>query len=70
MNLPESLAGEIARVSALRSQYAALDGMPNVNVKPALAMMDAALQAAKKAVGTGDIAEQISALQGLSGFTE
>jgi hypothetical protein len=68
--LPEKLAREIARVTELRSRYQALEGLPQVNVAPALMLMDAALEQAKRAAGSPDIEGQMRALAGLGGFTE
>lgn len=69
MNVAEKLAREIARVTELRGQYASLDGMPSVNVKPVMTMIDVALEAAKRAAGVDDAVEQIRALKDLEGFT-
>jgi len=69
VNLPEKLAREIGRVTELRRQYAALDGMPQVNVKPAMALMDAALEIAKLAAVSADIEAQLLAIRILGGFT-
>lgn len=69
MNLPEKLAREIGRVTALREQYAALDGMPQVNVKPAIFMIDNALENAKRAAGMEDAIAQRQAISDLEAFT-
>lgn len=68
MNVAEKLAREIARVTELRGQYASMDGVPGVNVKPVMALIDTALEAAKRAAGVDDAVEQIRALQDLEGF--
>lgn len=70
VNVAEKLAREIARVTALREQYATLDGMPQINVKPALLMLDWALEDAKRATGIDDAGQQIAALSSLQGFEE
>ena len=67
MNVAEKLAAEISRVSALREQYRSLDGMPGVNVKPAVWMMDVALDKAKEAAGIDDAIIQMTALVELEG---
>lgn len=68
MNLAESLANEIARVSELRGTYAAMDGMPRINVKPVLYLIDASLLIAKSAVGSGNIVEMAKSIMDLKGF--
>lgn len=68
MNVAEKLAREIRRVTELREQYAKLDGMPNVIVKPAMMMMNMALDAACEAAGMNDALTQIAALKDLEGF--
>lgn len=70
MNVAEKLAREIARVTELRGQYESLRGLPQVNVAPALAMMNAALERAKRAAGLDDTLAQIAAVHDLEGFTE
>ncbi len=69
MNVAEKLTREVARVTKLREQYKSMDGMPGVNVKPAMLMMDHALEQAKIASGQCDALAQIHALQSLEGFT-
>ena len=70
MNLPEKLAREIARVSELREQYSLFRGQPNINVEPAIFMMDDALEKAKQAAGSPDIEGQIREIKNLEGFTD
>lgn len=70
MNVAEKLAREIARVTELRGQYESLRGMPQVNVEPAIAMLNAALERAKRAAGLDDALTQIAAVLDLEGFTE
>jgi hypothetical protein len=70
MNLPEKLAREIGRVAKLRERYANMHGMPQVNVKPMLHMIDAALERAFRAAGSGDITEQMASAQDLEGFAK
>lgn len=69
MNLPEKLAREIGRVTALRGIYADIDGTPGVNVKPVMFLIDQSLENAKRAAGMDDIAAQLSAVADLEGFT-
>lgn len=68
MNAAEKLAREIRRVAELRKDYERLDGMPNVIVKPAMIMMDMALNAACEAAGTNDAVTTLAALEDLKGF--
>jgi hypothetical protein len=70
MNVAEKLAREIRRVTELREQYARMDGMPNINVKPAMAMMNLALNAACEAAGMNDAEVQIAAVKELESYTE
>ena len=70
MNVAERLAREIARVTKIREHYAALDGMPGINVKPALFLMDQELEAAKLAAGQDDAIAQMAALEYLAGYDE
>jgi hypothetical protein len=70
MNVAEKLAREIRRVTELREQYARMDGMPNINVKPAMAMMNLALNAACEATGMNDAEVQIAAVKELESYTE
>lgn len=65
--LPEKLTREIARVTTLRAEYVSLDGMPNVNVKMTIMILDRALEAAKRAAGSADIEGQIAAVKSLEG---
>lgn len=71
MNVAEKLAREIARVAAIRQQYADLDekNLLRANFKPAIFMMDQSLDAAMKAAGIDDAIEQMRALADLEGFT-
>ena len=70
ISFPERLSREIARVAALRERYQAMDRMPQVNVKPVITLIDAALEAAHKAIGEGDIAAQVVAIGALEAFTK
>lgn len=69
-NLPETLALEIRRVTEIREQYRALDGMPGVNVGPVLALTERALTSACVAAGSDNIGDMIAAVKDLRGFTE
>lgn len=69
-NVAEKLASEIRRVTTIREHYKRLDGMPGVNVKPAMAMMDYSLQAAIAAAGQDDALTQIAAVKDLQGYSE
>ena len=69
---PAALAAEIARVSALREQYRAVQTQygSSVNCRPAIALMSAALDEAIGASGTDDMGRQIRALVTLRTFEE
>ena len=69
-NLAERLAEEIARCSQILARTAALDGMPQVNVKPMLFMLDRSIAAATRAAGCDDALLQMAALQDLEGYCE
>lgn len=69
--LPGALAAEIARVSRLKAEYeeAGRLGGPRVNVRPAVAMMNASLQAAISAAGSPDVVGQARALADLREYS-
>jgi hypothetical protein len=54
-SLADAYPREQERVRAVRAHYAALDGMPQVNVKPALLMIDDLLRRADAAAMAGDV---------------
>jgi hypothetical protein len=70
LNIAENLAREISRVTSIREHYAEIDGMPQVNVRPFLFMIDQALERAKLAAGIEDAVVQIEAVKELEGFSE
>lgn len=70
MNAQDKLLNEIERVVKIRTQYEAMDGMPRVNVRPAIAMMTASIEAAKTAAASDDAIKVIEALQDLGGYSE
>lgn len=66
MNLVEGLARECVRVAELRGGYVALQAtLPADNVKKAMEATASLIEAGVVALGTGDIAEMIAALQDL-----
>lgn len=67
-NVAEELSREIARVTKIRMMYAAIDGLPHANVKPALFLMDQSLEAEKKTAGLDGAVERIKALVDLRRF--
>ena len=67
-NLAEELPKEQARVRAIRDQYIECRGMPQVNVEPAIAMMDASLRYAEEAAAAGDIVKMLMALENLKTY--
>ncbi len=66
MNVAEKLAREIRRVAGLRHHYEEIGEAG----KFATIMMDAALEQACKAIGSGDPIAMIAAGQDLEGFQE
>ena len=68
VNLLEALANEIERVVQIREQFEGLRGMPNVIVEPQIHMMTVEIDAAKKAIGTGDAVECLKIYQSLKGY--
>lgn len=63
MNIVEGLARRIRRVASLREQYRSVGrelGQP-ANVQPAVLLMDAALERACQAIGTGDVVAIVAA---------
>jgi hypothetical protein len=59
MTLSETLSHEVERVTEVRCFYRDTVALiPNMNVRPAIALMDAAIWAAHAAAGSGD-AERI-----------
>src|SRR5260370_30772403 len=68
MNVAESLAREIRRVAELRRHYEEVGRMPRVNVAPAMAMMDMALEKACVAAGSNDDVAVLRAHEDLKGF--
>ena len=68
----DPIGPEIGRVTEIRQMYADLGDRPGlrVNVRPALFMMDQALERGKIAAGQDDVAAQVSALKELQGFKE
>lgn len=72
MNIVEGLARQIRRVAELRVQYrevGRLTGQPG-SVLPAMMMMEAALERACRAIGSGDVVAITAAGQDLEGFSE
>lgn len=73
-NIAHALAGELERVVILREQYrqiaAGLDRTAASGFQPAIAMMTAAIDGAKLALGSDDALGTMRALADLQGFTE
>jgi hypothetical protein len=68
--LAEGLPREMARVrDEVLPMYLSLRGMPNVMVEPAIAMMRADLDAAAKAMVSGDVVEMLRVYQSLKETT-
>ena len=70
MNRAEQLSRETARVAALKVRYDGLRGMERVEVRPQIAMLDAVLEHAHEAAGSGDISMMIAALKRLEGWED
>lgn len=69
VTLADALPREITRVrDEVMPAYLALQGMPNVMVEPALAMMRMSLDAASKAMIEGDVVAMLRAYEDLKGF--
>jgi hypothetical protein len=67
--LAEGLPRQMARVrDEVMPAYMALQGMPNVMVEPALAMMRFALDEAARAMAHGDVVAMLRAYENLKGF--
>lgn len=70
MNAMQKLAEEITRVTELRDRYRSIDGLPQVNAKLALFMMDKDLKEAQEANGSNDPVAVIGALKSLASWEE
>lgn len=68
--LAEALPEEIKRVEAIREEFKALRGMPNVIVEPQIAMMSASIDRAIRATAAGDVVEMWRAYQDLQEWEE
>jgi hypothetical protein len=69
-DVPDALDAEIARVTALRAQYAEATKIAKgrANFASALFLMDASLKAATAAAASRDLVAQILALEDLEGY--
>ena len=70
MSAQEKLLNEIERVTKIRAQYEQMDGMPQLNVRPAIAMMTISIDSAKAAAASNDALTVIQALKDLEGYSE
>lgn len=70
MNTVEKLSREIARVARLGALYEQLAFFPNTNTRPAVAVINATLEAAHVAIGDGDALTIIAAIKALEEFQE
>jgi hypothetical protein len=68
--IPDALAAEISRVTALRAHYANASSIARQgeHFAPALFLMDASLKAAVAAAASDDLAAQILALEDLERY--
>lgn len=69
MSLADALPAEIKRVTAIKEEYAAMRGMPQINVEPAIFMMTRSIDAAVKASAEGDVVGMTRALADLQGYS-
>lgn len=70
MNIAEKLSRETARVAALKVRYEDMRGQERVEVRPQIVMLDAALEHAHEAAGSGDALTVIGALKALERWQE
>jgi hypothetical protein len=70
MNLLETLAGEIHRVTVVRCSYEHMDGTVGFNVKPVMDLIDAALGVAFDACAKLDTLKMMHAVGELKRFEE
>lgn len=72
MNAAEKLAREVVRVTKLRCQYEETGRLTKspASVKPAITLMEFAIEQACKALGADDAQATLRALKDLEGFTE
>lgn len=67
--LADGLPREMARVrDEVMPQYLALRGLPNVICEPQIAMLQASLDAAAKAMAEGDVVAMLRAYQDLKEY--
>lgn len=66
--LAEALPKEIDRVRQIQDEFKQLRGMPNVMVEPQIAMMEAEIQAAIRALASGDIVEMLKIHESLKDY--
>lgn len=67
MTVGDDFPREQARVRELMKQYLSLDGMPGVNVKFAIAALEAVLRRADQAAMSGDIVAILRSYEELKG---
>lgn len=68
MNMAEALSREVQRVTELCERYRSIEKHQGLNVGPAIAMMDIALEGAHIAAGSNDALQVIQAYTYLKGF--
>ena len=69
-NIMEELSRQVERVATIRERYRYLEDLPRVVLSPATYLMSAAIEAAHKAAGSGDILQIARAIEDLRGFEE
>ena len=66
--LVDALPREINRVREIQDQYKSMRGMLNIEVEPAIAMMEAEIQCAINASVAGDVVQMVRSLVALRGY--
>ena len=66
--LADGLPEEINRVREIQDMYKSMRGMPQINVEPAIALMESSIQNAVKVAASGDVMEMLRAFEDLKGF--
>lgn len=70
INLMEALSRQIERVATIRERYRCLSDMRGANFRPAIYLMDVALETAHTAAASGDALTIARSLQCLGQFED
>ena len=68
--LTDALPKEIDRVRGIQDEFKALRGMPNVIVEPQIAIMEAEIQGAIRAMAEGDVVSMLQHYQSLKEYSD